>query len=141
MPPPAARSPPARATRARSTCTGSSCTSPSPERSKVDACGGVRHNGPMRLSLLLAAALAATVVPPSLGAPSAKKRYTIKVLSLTRVSIPHDLKPKGTEKRGDYIEVKDLSLTTATLLGKRANQPMGFDQGTLTYTSASTARL
>src|SRR3954471_19395835 len=112
MPPPAARSPSARATRARSTCTGSSCTSPSPERSEVDACGGVRHNGrmrrPMRLSLLLALALAATVVPASLGAPSAKKRYTIKVLSLTRVSIPHDLKPKGRENRGDYIEFKDL---------------------------------
>jgi len=94
-----------------------------------------------RVSLLLAVVLAATVVPGSLAAPAAKKRFTIKVLSLTRVTIPHDLKPKKRENRGDYIEFKDLLVTIGPLFGKKANQPIGFDQGTLTYTSPTSARL
>ena len=94
-----------------------------------------------RLSLLLVVVLAAAVVPVAEPAAEKKKLITIKVLSLTRVTIPHDLKPKGKENRGDYIEFKDLLVTIAPLFGKKENVPVGFDQGTLTYTSAETARL
>jgi hypothetical protein len=94
-----------------------------------------------RLSLLLAIVVAATVVPGSGAAPAANKRFTIKVLSLTRVTIPHDLKPKGKENRGDSIEFKDLLVTVGPLFGKKANQPIGFDQGRLTYTSPNAARV
>jgi len=96
---------------------------------------------PARLSLLLAVVLAAAVVPGSLGATAVKKKYSIKVLSLTRVTIPHDLKPKGKENRGDYIEFKDLLVTIGPLFGTKENQPIGYDQGTLTYTSPSAARV
>ena len=95
-----------------------------------------------RLSLLLAVfAFAATAVPVA-QATQGKRSMTIKVLSLTRVSIPHDTPPKGKENRGDYIEYRDLLLTVGPLFGKKqANQPVGWDKGTLTYTSATAARV
>jgi hypothetical protein len=94
------------------------------------------------LPIVTAVAFAATLLPAAAApASAAKKKYTIKVLSLTRVTIAHDLKPKGKENRGDSIEFKDLLVSIAPLFGVKANKPVGFDQGTLTYTSPSAARL
>jgi hypothetical protein len=84
--------------------------------------------------------LLASLVPAAQGQPQARK-MTIQVLSLTRVSIPHDTPPKGKENKGDYIEYRDLLIAVGRLFGKQANQPVGWDKGTLTYTSAEDARL
>jgi hypothetical protein len=94
-----------------------------------------------RLSLLLVVLLAATCVPAAAPAASGKK-MTITILSLTRVTVPHDLAPKGRENKGDYIEYKSLLLTVGPLFGKKKkNQPIGWEAGIQTYTSATTARV
>jgi hypothetical protein len=90
-----------------------------------------------RLSLLLVVLLAATYVPAA-----SAKRMTITILSLTRVTVPHDLAPKGRENKGDYIEYKALLVTVGPLFGKqKKNQPVGWEAGIQTYTSATTAKV
>jgi hypothetical protein len=49
-----------------------------------------------RLTLLLTLAAAAALVPPAQGGSGARM-ITIKVMSHARVTIPHDLAPKGRE--------------------------------------------
>jgi hypothetical protein len=94
-----------------------------------------------RLSPLLAVVLTAALVPAAQGSQERTRTMTITVLSLTRVSIPHDLPPKGKENKGDYIEYRDLLLAVGRLFGKQENQPVGWDKGTLTYTSKTEARI
>jgi hypothetical protein len=93
-----------------------------------------------RLTLLLAFVLVASLVPAAPG-QARTRTVTITVLSLARVTIPHDLAPKNKENRGDYIEYQDLLLAVEPLFGKKANQPVGWDKGTLTYTSTTDARV
>ncbi len=66
---------------------------------------------------------------------------TIKVMSHARVTIPHDLAPKGRENKGDWIHYQDLLVTVGPLFGKKPGIPVGWDKGTLTYTSPTTARV
>ncbi len=93
-----------------------------------------------RLSLLVVVVLLGALVPAAQGKAQART-VTITVLSLTRITIPHDVPPKGKENKGDYIEYRDLLLSVGPLFGKKANQPVGWDKGTLTYTSATDARV
>jgi hypothetical protein len=71
----------------------------------------------------------------------AGKVMVITVESRIRVSIPHDLPPKGRENKGDSIKYQDLLLNTEPRFGKKKGVPVGWDKGTLTYTSATDARL
>jgi hypothetical protein len=100
-----------------------------------------------RLSLILAALLGLSAVPTASPSPSASsaagnRKVTITILSLTSVTIPHDTAPKGRENKGDWVDYKALLVTTGPLFGKqRKNQPVGFEAGRQTFTSATTARL
>ena len=95
-----------------------------------------------RLTLLLAIVLGGTLVLPAAQAATRARKMTIEVLSLTRVTIPHDRPPKGKENKGDWLEYKDSLLTTGPLFGKtKKNQPIGWDAGTQTFTSPTTIRL
>ncbi len=67
---------------------------------------------------------------------------TITILSVTRVTVPHDSSPKGRENKGDYIEYKALLLTIGPIFGKqKKNQPIGWEAGTQTYTSSTDVRV
>jgi hypothetical protein len=90
------------------------------------------------LSPLVVVVLAAAFTPVG---SAAKKPITITVESHVRVSIPFDLPPKGKENKGDYIKYQDLLLNTQPMFGKKKGIPVGWDKGTLTYTSATDARL
>jgi len=93
-----------------------------------------------RLSVLLAVMLATAVLPAAVPAASPKK-MTITILSLTRVTVPHDIKPVGRENRGDYIRYQALLVTIGPLFGKqKKNQPIGWERGTQTFTSATGVR-
>jgi hypothetical protein len=62
--------------------------------------------------------------------------------SVTSVSIsmkPTDLRPKGTSK-GDTIVYRNRLLNTARRFGRPKGAVVGSDHGTLTFTSAHTAR-
>jgi hypothetical protein len=92
------------------------------------------------LSIGIAALVAVALVPVAQPQQGAKKR-TITVVSETRVSIPHDLAPKGTENKGDWFQYQALLLATAPLFGKKAGIPVGWDKGTLQYTSRTATRI
>jgi hypothetical protein len=98
----------------------------------------------LRPVILLIAVLGAVSLLPATQSQGATgpRKVTIQVLSVTRVSIPHDLAPKGRENRGDYLEFKDLLVTIGPLFGrKHKNEPVGWDQGTQTYTNTTDARM
>ncbi len=88
-----------------------------------------------RVSPLIAVVLAAAIVPAAHA-----KTITITVESQVRVSIPHDLPPKGRENKGDYLKYQSLLLNTEPRFGKKKGVAVGWDKGTLTYLSATTAR-
>jgi hypothetical protein len=94
-----------------------------------------------RLIALLVTLAAAACLPAAVPAAKTQK-LTITILSVTRVTVPHDTAPKGRENKGDYIEYKALLLTVGPLFGKqKKNQPVGWEEGTQTYTSATSARV
>ena len=109
----------------------------------------MRHNGRVmrRLSLTLIAVLAALLVSSSWAASDTHSRagatkMTFKILALSRVTVPHDLAPKGRENRGDWISYRSLLVTVGPLFGKKKKfAPVGFEAGTYTWTSATAARI
>jgi hypothetical protein len=80
--------------------------------------------------LLLAAWVAA-------GAGAASR--TIRVTSVTLKLVTHDVGKKGASK-GDTIVYRDRLLNAAAQFGKKQGALVGSDGGTLTFTSAHTAR-
>ncbi len=96
------------------------------------------HNVTVRwlpLALLLSAALA--VVPASQAAAN----LTLKLTSYTTVTQTHDIKPKGKANKGDSIDFKDLLVATDNQLGKKPGKPVGYDAGTVLYTSSTTQKI
>jgi hypothetical protein len=99
------------------------------------------------LSLILVALLGVSLIPAALGATHASsqaqaKKMTITILSRTRIYIPHDLAPRGTENKGDWIRYRARLLTVGPLFGRRnKNQPIGWEAGTQTFVSAVDARI
>ena len=87
------------------------------------------------LTLVLSAAL--TVVPASQAATN----LTMKLTSYTTVTQTHDIKPKGKANKGDSIDFKDLLVATANQLGKKPGKPVGYDAGTVLYTSSTTQKI
>jgi hypothetical protein len=82
-------------------------------------------------------ATAALALPGAAGAGS----VTLRFLSVTTVTQTHDRKPVGTVSKGDSIDFKDLLQNKVAQLGKRPGVPVGYDAGTVTYTSATGQRL
>lgn len=92
----------------------------------------------MRRALpLIAVVLVAALAP----AAQAAKKMTIKLESHVRVARVYDLPPKGRENKGDYIKYQDLLLNTEPRFGRKKGVAVGYDKGTLTYTSATDARV
>jgi hypothetical protein len=95
----------------------------------------------MRRRLLLLSLGLLVVLSPASEARTSAKTIEIEVMSHARVTIPHDQAPKGRENKGDWIEYQDLLVATKPLFGKQKGVPVGWDKGTLTYTSATAARV
>jgi hypothetical protein len=74
-----------------------------------------------------------------IGAPSAvgATSVTLVFTSYTTVTKTHDKPPRGRANAGDSIEFKDLLVATDNQLGKRKGKPVGYDLGTVKYTSGS----
>jgi hypothetical protein len=85
--------------------------------------------------LLLAVALAAfAAAPAAQGATTVTYIFT----SYTTITKTHDNPPRGKPNKGDKIEFKDLLVATSNQLGKQKGKPVGYDAGTVVYTSATT---
>src|SRR5436309_4642065 len=84
--------------------------------------------------LLLAVALAVLA-----GAPAAQGATSVTLVftSYTTVTKTHDNPPHGKANKGDKIEFKDLLVSAVNQLGKKKGKPVGYDAGTVVYTSAT----
>jgi hypothetical protein len=89
------------------------------------------------LTLILALTVAVALVPTS----GAATPYTLKLTSYTTVTQTHDTAPKGKANKGDSIDFKDLLVTTSDTLGKKKGKPIGYDAGTVIYTSSTTQKI
>jgi hypothetical protein len=98
------------------------------------------HNTRVLRSLPLVLALAAaTALIPSAQAAT---HMTLKLTSITTVTDAHDTAPKGKANKGDNIDFKDLLITTSNdQLGKKKGKPVGYDAGTVLYTSATAQKI
>jgi hypothetical protein len=83
---------------------------------------------------LLTIAVAALAAGPAHAATSVSYVFT----SYTTVTKTFDTAPRGKANKGDRIEFKDLLVTTADQLGKKKGKAIGYDAGTVLYTSATT---
>ena len=84
--------------------------------------------------LLLAFAVAVfAAAPAAQGATS----VTLVFTSYTTITKTVDIAPRGKPNRGDKIEFKDLLVATSNQLGKKKGKPIGYDAGTVIYTSAT----
>ena len=72
--------------------------------------------------------------PAAQGATS----VTLVFTSYTTITKTLDVAPRGKPNRGDKIEFKDLLVATSNQLGKKKGKPIGYDAGTVLYTSATT---
>jgi hypothetical protein len=86
------------------------------------------------LAVLLALGLAAL-----LAAGARAETVTIQVTSVLVSMKPIDTKPKGTSK-GDRIVYRDTLVNAVPQFGKKKGAKVGSDQGTMTFTSAHSAR-
>jgi hypothetical protein len=84
--------------------------------------------------LLPIAALAALAAAP---AATSATSVTLVFTSYTTITKTHDLPPRGKANKGDKIEFKDLLVANGNQLGHRKGKPVGYDAGTVVYTSAS----
>ena len=82
--------------------------------------------------LLIPLALLAFAVAPGAQATIS---VTYVFTSYTTITKTHDKPPRGKPNAGDTIEFKDLLVATDNQLGKKKGKPIGFDAGTVLYTS------
>ncbi len=74
-----------------------------------------------------------------LPATAQAETVTIRVTSVLVSMKPIDTKPKGTSK-GDRIVYRDTLENAVPQFGKKTGAKVGSDHGTMTFTSAHTAR-
>src|SRR3954470_20504768 len=75
-------------------------------------------------------------------APAAQAQtLTIEVTSVPTLATAHDRAPRGKLNAGDFIDFKDLLLNRKPQFGKKAGKPVGYDAGTMTYTSTTARRI
>ena len=91
----------------------------------------------IRRLLLLLALSAFAAAPAAQGATS----VTLVFTSYTTITKTHDKPPRGKANAGDKIEFKDLLVTTSNQLGKKKGKPVGYDAGTVIYTSPTTQEI
>jgi hypothetical protein len=85
------------------------------------------------------AAVIAVLVAAVLASAAAGKTITFSVTSVSVSVEPADLPPQGPSK-GDTIVYRNRLLNTARRFGRPKGAVVGSDRGTLTFTSAHTAR-
>jgi len=90
---------------------------------------------------LLPPTLVLTVAVAFVPASQAATHFTMKLTSYTTVTQTHDSAPKGKANKGDSIDFKDLLVTTSDQLGKKKGKPIGYDAGTVLYTSSTTQKI
>jgi hypothetical protein len=83
------------------------------------------------------------VVLVALAAPAAQATTSVTLVftSYTTVTKTHDTPPRGKPNAGDKIEFKDLLVATDNKLGKKKGKPIGFDAGTVVYTSPTKQKI
>jgi hypothetical protein len=91
------------------------------------------QNAPMQIPAGALALVSAALV---LVAPAQAQTVKILLTSVATVQILHDTPPKHKVNKGDWVYFKDLLLNRVAQFGKKKNQPVAFDVGTVTYTSA-----
>jgi hypothetical protein len=84
----------------------------------------------------LALGLLAGVVLAFPGAAAAQ-RVTITVTSETTVQKVKDTPPLKQTNPGDAVEYKDLLLNVGAQFGKKAGEPVAYDEGIITYQGKS----
>ena len=96
------------------------------------------HNGRVARWLLSIAAAAVLAAAP---AAQAATSVTFVFTSYTTITKTHDNPPRGKANAGDSIDFKDLLVATTDTLGKKKGKPVGYDAGTVLYTSATTQKI
>ena len=91
----------------------------------------------IRKLLLLFALSAFAAAPAAQGATT----VTLVFTSYTTITKTNDTAPRGKANAGDKIEFKDLLVTTSNQLGKKKGKPVGYDAGTVIYTSPTTQEI
>jgi hypothetical protein len=89
----------------------------------------------VRVVLLLVTALVAAFAAGAAGAETLTIRVTSAVITIK----PIDVKPKGTSK-GDRIVQRNRLTNAVRQFKKPTGTLVGYDQGTMTFTSPRTAR-
>jgi hypothetical protein len=110
------------------------------------------HNAAMQFPRLLLPLLLAPLALAACGggktaattqsttAAVAPSSLTIVVKSISLTSVSHDQPPKGASK-GDKITFTDTLLNSGAQFGRAASANVGSDEGTMSFTSKTTARL
>jgi hypothetical protein len=93
--------------------------------------------GRMRIPLVAAVAGVVFATAPAAQAQT----VTIEVTSVPTQASVHDRAPQGTLNAGDSIAFKDLLLNRKRQLGKSVGKPVGYDAGTIVYTSRTARRI
>jgi len=78
------------------------------------------------------------------AAPAAQATISVTYVftSYTTITKTHDNPPRGKANKGDKIEFKDLLVATRNNeLGKQKGKAVGYDAGTVIYTSATTQQI
>ena len=88
--------------------------------------------------LLVTLVLAAFAAAP---AAQAATSVTLVFTSYTTITKTHDKPPHGKANAGDTIEFKDLLVATDNQLGKKKGKPIGYDAGTVIYTSPTAQQI
>jgi hypothetical protein len=57
----------------------------------------------------------------------------IQLSSVATVQVTHDIAPKNTLNKGDWVFFKDLLLNRVAQFGKAKSRPVAYDVGTVTY--------
>jgi len=92
----------------------------------------------IRKLLLLLALAAFAAAPAAQGATS----VTYVFMSYTTITKTHDKPPRGKANAGDSIDFKDLLVATSNQFGdKKKGKPVGYDAGTVLYTSGKTQKI
>jgi hypothetical protein len=92
----------------------------------------------MRARTALALAAVAALVVPAFAQARTQDTLTLKVTSVSVELTQKDKPPKGASK-GDTIVFRDNLLNAAAQFGKAVGAKVGSDQGTMTFTSKTSA--
>jgi hypothetical protein len=92
----------------------------------------------MRARTALVLTAAAALLVPAAGQGRAQDTVVVKVTSVSVKLVSKDKPPKGASK-GDTVVFKDDLLNAAAQFGKKVGAKVGADEGTMTFTSKTSA--